>query len=521
MSAHPRLICLLAVVLGLTLLPALRAQSAPTYESRLIEARRLFGARQLPEALAVLQAAGRQAPERFEASALAAIVLQAAGRTEEARQALAEAVKRAPAAQQPALQEIARTLEAAPVPPAPASQPPEQKRAYNVLLLIFDEAERATEPAARRKLVEEFLIKARAYLATYNDDRQVWPLYALYCLELDQVDEGILAARWIQHLKLTESDDPKIMRLVAALDRKGWFTAKTSQEIERAKQESERAAAAAKAERFKRYEGKPVIISDMGLELLWVPYGTFLMGTGSGDEGPQLTVTLSSYWLGKTEVTQAQWRAIMGNNPSSFNGDDRPVENVSWEDAMEFCRKLTERERAAGRLPDDYAYTLPTEAQWENACRAGTNGDYAGDLIQLAWFEPERWTEETAKDEKQLSRAERKALVGQIREGRYVSAYGGSTKPVAGKKPNDWGFYDMHGNVSEWCHDWYKGDYKGYAGGTTVTNPVGPTSGTYRVSRGGSWSGSATNCRSAFRDWFSPGNRYYDLGFRVALSSVQ
>jgi formylglycine-generating enzyme required for sulfatase activity len=156
------------------------------------------------------------------------------------------------------------------------------------------------------------------------------------------------------------------------------------------------------------------------------------------------------------------------------------VEQVSWNDAVEFCRKLTDRERAAGRLPEGYVYTLPTEAQWEYACRAGTTGAYAGDLGAMGW---------------------------------YKDNSGSTTHPVGQKRANAWGLYDMHGNVWEWCLDW-KGDYPS----GNVTDPTGPSSGSHRIVRGGSWINAALYARSANRLWFSPGFRRNFLGFRVALA---
>jgi formylglycine-generating enzyme required for sulfatase activity len=181
-------------------------------------------------------------------------------------------------------------------------------------------------------------------------------------------------------------------------------------------------------------------------------------------------------------VTQAQWEAVIRNNPSGFKGADLPVEQVSWDDAMAFCRRLTERERAAGRLPDGYVYTLPTEAQWEYACRAGTTGPYAGDgnLDDMGW---------------------------------YSQNSGNTTHPVGQKRPNAWGLYDMHGNVWEWCRDWY-GNYPG----GLVRDPTGPASGSYRVNRGGCWNYPATECHSASRYFLGPGDRLYFFGFRLALS---
>ncbi len=229
-------------------------------------------------------------------------------------------------------------------------------------------------------------------------------------------------------------------------------------------------------------------IADLALELVWIAPGTFSMGSPPNEEGrdraegPQMTVTLTKgFWLGKTEVTQAQYEAVVGTNPSHFKnvGAHAPVERVSWLEAVDYCRKLTERERAAGRLPEGYVYRLPTEAQWEYACRAGTTTPYPERLDAIAWYEANS---------------------------------GETTHGVATKLPNAWGLHDMAGNVVEWCQDWY-GDYAGLA----VTDPTGPKSGHFRMARGGSWRVAARVCRSACRSGGSPGRQDYTIGFRVAL----
>ena len=206
-------------------------------------------------------------------------------------------------------------------------------------------------------------------------------------------------------------------------------------------------------------EGQAWTVPDLNLEMAHIGPGTFTMGENS--DAHQVTLT-KPFWLGKTEVTQAQWEALMGSNPSKFRNaaGDAPVERVSWNDAMQFCRKLTERERQADRLPEGYEYTLPTEAQWEFACRAGTTGSYggSGNLDEMGW---------------------------------YTSNSGGTTHPVAQKQANAWGLYDMNGNVWEWCQDWY-GNYPG----NSVTDPTGPSSGSGHVIRGGSWINDPRYCRS-------------------------
>jgi formylglycine-generating enzyme required for sulfatase activity len=241
----------------------------------------------------------------------------------------------------------------------------------------------------------------------------------------------------------------------------------------------------------------PITIPGLNFEMMPIPAGTFVMGSPDdekdrdvgGNEGPQTTVTITKpFWLGKTEVTQAQWKAVMGNNPSYHTGDDLPVEMISWSDAAAFCQKLNEMARDT--LPAGYHYTLPTEAQWEYACRAGTTTRfYYGDDPGYNQLEKYAW---------------------------YGVNNSGKTHPVGGKLPNDWGLHDMHGNVWEWCLD-FKGDY--YGG--RVTDPQGSQSGTDRVFRGGGWNDVAKYCRSAFRNGRRPhGSNSSDLGFRVALSSV-
>jgi formylglycine-generating enzyme required for sulfatase activity len=228
----------------------------------------------------------------------------------------------------------------------------------------------------------------------------------------------------------------------------------------------------------------------VALDMVWITPGTFTMGAPSSEDGsyewerPQTVVTISrGFWLGKTSVTQGQYQAVMGNNPSHYDkvGLDAPVEMVSWEEAMKFCHKFTKQERAAGRLPQGYVYTLPTEAQWEYACRAGTTGSRYGNLDDIAW---------------------------------YVGNSGNVTHPVGQKKPNAFGLYDMIGNVSQWCSDWYSGNLPG----GNVTDPVGPETGSYRVLRGGCWGDAVRICRSACRLANHPALHGSLFGFRLALA---
>ncbi len=281
---------------------------------------------------------------------------------------------------------------------------------------------------------------------------------------------------------LSFRDSPPIM-YAYELRLKGYKAATVSGEVK----PGETARASAVLEKTRRAEeGQAWTIPELNLTLMPIAAGTFTMGTAVGgrdNEKPVTRVTITKpYWLGKTEVTQGEWEAVMGSNPSEFKGANLPLETVSWTEAMEFCRKLTAREGAAERLPEGYVYTLPTEAQWEYACRAGITGDHAGELDAMGW---------------------------------YTQNSGNMTNPVGTKRANAWGLHDMHGNVFEWCADWFAS----YAGGS-VRDPQGPSSGSDRVCRGGGWRVSADLCRSADRDYEGSGNRGDGLGFRLALSSV-
>ena len=227
--------------------------------------------------------------------------------------------------------------------------------------------------------------------------------------------------------------------------------------------------------------GNP-ILNSIGMVLVPIPAGEFMMGHSSQQH--RVTHT-KSFHLGQTEVTQGQWKAVMGTTPwkdrSAVNeGDDYPATYVSWDDAVEFCRKLSEKEGVE--------YRLPTEAEWEYACRAGTTtlysfGDDESQLGEYAWYS------ETTDD---------------------------GTHIVGQKKPNPWGLFDMHGNMFEWCQD----NYGEYPSGD-VTDPVGAASGSLRVRRGGCWSCIARECRSALRFRDTPSHRFSGLGFRVLRSSAK
>ena len=224
-------------------------------------------------------------------------------------------------------------------------------------------------------------------------------------------------------------------------------------------------------------------VNGVSFTMIRVDGGTFKMGATKAqdsdaydDESPVHEVTLSTYMMGETEVTQALWKAVMGSNPSNFKGDQNPVESVSWNDCQEFLKKLN---TLTGKT-----FRLPTEAEWEYAARGGSKSrktKYSGgsDIGSVAW---------------------------------YDGNSGFKTHPVKGKVPNELGIYDMSGNVWEWCSDWY-----GVYSSSSLTNPKGASSGSYRVYRGGSWGHDARRCRSTLRHSGTPGSSGSYLGLRLAL----
>ena len=254
-----------------------------------------------------------------------------------------------------------------------------------------------------------------------------------------------------------------------------------SEELEKKRREAEERE---KRERERAKSGRTKTITLPGgatMEMIYCAPGSFMMGSPEdekyrdGDEIRHQVTLTKGFWLGKYPVTQAQWRRVMGANPSHFAGENNPVESVSWNDCKKFIKKINSAKGLDARFP--------TEAEWEYACRAGTEGAYSGtgDLDDMGWY--------------------------------YVNS-DDETHPVGEKEPNAWGFHDMHGNVNEWCGDWYGSYPHG-----VVTDPKDPSSGGNRVLRGGSWIHYASYCRSANRRSSFParGNDYF--GFRLCCSA--
>ena len=274
-----------------------------------------------------------------------------------------------------------------------------------------------------------------------------------------------------------------------------YFVYENNKMLELERQEKARIELAEKVAKLAQnsYILSPTLIAN----LVKCPTGSFIMGSQKfeigrdSDEKPHRVTISKTFYISKYEVTQKEYETVMGENPSSFKGENYPVESVSWIEAKDFCKKLNEIYKEY--LPSGYQFDLPTEAQWEYACRAGTttalnNGEYIIDSIICQNLDQVAW---------------------------YFNNSNYNIHVVGQKKPNEWGIFDMHGNVWEWCRDWY-GGYQFLA----VTDPTGPNIGSDRVIRGGCWDSFARFCRSASRRSYSPARRFHILGFRLALVPI-
>jgi formylglycine-generating enzyme required for sulfatase activity len=266
------------------------------------------------------------------------------------------------------------------------------------------------------------------------------------------------------------------------------------------------AAATAGADAPRPRVGQAWTVPGLDLDLLPLQPGEYVRGSlrGDADEQPQHRVTLTRpAWLGRCEVTQAQYAALMEENPSAAVGSILPVHKVSWRRAVEFCRRLQAREAAAGRVPEGFLYRLPTEAEWEYACRAGSRTEYVcGDQPTTLYL--------YANFTRRVGRRRADVALPEAAPGDTPGLL-----PVAAFRPNAWGFHDMHGSVWEWCLDYYAV----YRAGDVV-DPTGPPDGFFRVARGGGWADPAVHARSASRGYATEEYVSVGLGFRVMLGPV-
>jgi sulfatase modifying factor 1 len=314
--------------------------------------------------------------------------------------------------------------------------------------------------------------------------------------ELDRLLEGIaqdadsglgwlVLADWLE-----EHDDPLRAELVRL--RQGLVEAGTTRQDSPQRREQEARLLQLLVQGVKPCGPSQVLPLGKGGEMnfTWIAPGSFLMGSPpseeerSEDESQHRVTLTQGYWLGVTPVTQSQWQAVMGNHPSRFPGGDRPVEQVSWEDCQRFCARLKEKTGQTCRLP--------TEAQWEYACRAGTTTPFSfGETIS---------TDQANYNGNYTCGRDKKGVYRQ------------QTTPMRSFPANAWGLYDMHGNVWEWCADWY-GPYPE----EDIKDPINPINGDVRVLRGGSWRLHPHSCRAACRGRYGPDRRDGDVGCRLVL----
>jgi formylglycine-generating enzyme required for sulfatase activity len=316
----------------------------------------------------------------------------------------------------------------------PAPMTVDDKIALRTVERVARDASATKDAEEQKKLCRELLAQSAGLAQRYPDQLKVWLFRAQAALVLDDATTGGEAGQQIKRLMTDQSGDA-VLDVLAELNRKGW--------LDTAKMAKQKAA----SEKFAALKGRDMKLplgNDVELELVWVPAG---------------------YWVGKYEVTQAEYTAVIGSNPAKYRGERRPVENVSWNDAMEFSKKVTEHARSAGWLPVDWKMTLPTEKQWEY---------FVGDAtLQQAVYD--RYTASGDK-------------LG--------------TSPVGSLAGNRYGLYDVRGNVWEWCADWYDSEQKG------------------RVLRGGSWNRDGEYMAVSYRSYGAPGSRDdYGVGFRVVLVS--
>jgi len=369
---------------------------------------------------------------------------------------------------------------------APALRAADEGAVLDRLVQSGQQIEAAAKSDDRQDSWTAFLDESAPIARAHPDRVELWRLRAVAALEVNQPRLGRESAR---HLLAAAAPSAATRATLDKLEGRGWtLPLKIRTQLP--------AGAALPAS----WAGKSIKAGDTGIKLRWVKPGAFRMGTASNNPGGRIVHVTRGYWLGETEVTQAQWQHLMGDNPSNFQldhrlaeqrgetivGDDRPVEQVSWAQATEYCRRLNASEGAAGRLPPGYEYRLPTEAEWEYAARAGVDGDYRDGLPKIGWFD------ENSHD---------------------------ITHEVGEKRVNAWGFVDMAGNVAEWCYDWFQELDNEETTDWAVLDPdPEELSGATRVIRGGSWLAVAPRCQPSYRLSDDPGNTLSYVGFRLALA---
>jgi formylglycine-generating enzyme required for sulfatase activity len=391
------------------------------------------------------------------------------------------------------------------------------------------------------------LAAAEKLLSKDPSQVRLWSLVAAGSIEINEADIGWRAGQMLLALGADDSADDEQIALLSTLRRRGWLRSRRPSvlEADEARRAEERQAREAKeaaeraeresravAERRREAESSGLLVhpapkevtlaSGVTLRFVCIAPGEFVMGSSESEiaashERPQHKVRLTKpFAMGVTEVTQAQWEAVMGSNPSFFKGPTLPVEHVSWLDAVEYCNRLTVWVNQNGgpfRKPH-YAidgesvtagvgtgFRLPTEAEWEYACRAGSRSPYSfGSTI--------------SPDQANYNGS--KKLLWVLK----VGVYRRMTTPVGSFPANAWGLHDMHGNLYEWCWDWYgEKEYSTRSSSSVTEDPPGPVIGEARVARGGSWGSDPWLLRSAVRIWIAPSDRGSDVGFRLCLDS--